>query len=1374
MTESQIEPRAPGGFIDPVTKFAIQILANNGGGLEEYDGNPYLFAANADDVVTVTETGLYNVTQDETWEHSAKILGFATASNASEPAAEYAVGKSFTVTDSIDLYIVEAPAVSEYTVSGVWVFKDAPDVSTEAIGSLWEIQINFTSYDTVSGTEYGFSAMYLNADLSLGYGSGKAGTYMVFGGWEDDRCKTVDFGTTPQTVSAEFYTWLTANATEQAEAKTVSGVWVFKETLEHPGTQTVPVSFTSNGQDFKSIAFSGDYGLLVQYIDLRDLIAPVELEVYDEGWTNEAYRTVDFGSTEQEVSDEFYTWLTSNASVKTSGPEAKTVKGKWVFNETLVPSPYFTCEGFNVSFKSNGTDFKAIWEDGESTSNYIMYMRVTVEELPSDDIEAVYYNEQWASDAYRTVDFGDDAQEVPEGFYTWFTANAVEQTDTGEDEPEENCTVSGKWLFGETVDVGTEFSEEVDFTSTNQDGNEACTYASMTVASGFIGNQLNYGGVFAYNADGWENEAMRTVDFGEDEQAVSEAFYTWLTANATKRADTGEDEPEENCTVSGKWLFGETVDVGTEFSEEVDFTSTNQDGNEACTYASMTVASGFIGNQLNYGGVFAYNADGWENEAMRTVDFGENEQAVSEAFYTWLTANATEQTDTGEDEPEEYTVSGVWVFKDAPTTPASSLSQSVVFESTDDSLQMTEFNSISVSFIEFSNEVDSIIYSTSDDTTFGHSAYSLKGGWFDTSSKTVDFGTTPQTVSAEFYAWLTANATKQADTGEDEPALPNEVISGTWIFKDTPEVYNTELEEGIAFTDEDGQAWERMKIASETYLYFDETIVYDYSGEGWVSDLYKTVTFDGEQTVSGEFYAWFTANATKQEDVDEARTLCGRWVFNSSVASCNAYAGASGIPFSYQYTEDGMWGSATGFVITSSISYDKEMVGYFSDMNGTSHVVVRDPETKLWVKDIYRNIDFGEEPITVSAEFYAWFTANATKQEDEPTETDTLTGTWIFKDTPAVDGVSLDEAVAFTVGDEQLFGRIIVEDSKIEYAESNPMDGGMTVYDATNLWYTETDRTLTFDGEVTVSAEFYAWFTANATAEETPVKTQISYDGKVIAEIAEGETATLLCSGKIAKTDIEVKFLSSGAITYNGVTTDVESGKAVTMKCAGKRMASDVAVAVKSSTAVEDYTLSGVWVFNDELTFPDLTKSLTQAISFSSFDDVGENADYTLIGFSQTPGGFSLNYSATDEILFGTVAYFEGLWTNDEMKLVDFGTTPQAVSAEFYAWFVANAAADVALISFNIDGVIYRAEEGMTFGEWCDSEYNTDGYAVCTGTIGGIECEHIHPADNETKYVAANGTPAAEADVITEGYGYTLGRDFLHDDGGLPDAPELI
>lgn len=41
-------------------------------------------------------------------------------------------------------------------------------------------------------------------------------------------------------------------------------------------------------------------------------------------------------------------------------------------------------------------------------------------------------------------------------------------------------------------------------------------------------------------------------------------------------------------------------------------------------------------------------------------------------------------------------------------------------------------------------------------------------------------------------------------------------------------------------------------------------------------------------------------------------------------------------------------------------------------------------------------------------------------------------------------------------------------------------------------------------------------------------------------------------------------------------------------------------------------------------------------------------------------------------------------------------------------------ASEAALILFYIDGIStpYQAESGMSWAEWCDSEYNTDGYYI--------------------------------------------------------------
>ncbi len=84
----------------------------------------------------------------------------------------------------------------------------------------------------------------------------------------------------------------------------------------------------------------------------------------------------------------------------------------------------------------------------------------------------------------------------------------------------------------------------------------------------------------------------------------------------------------------------------------------------------------------------------------------------------------------------------------------------------------------------------------------------------------------------------------------------------------------------------------------------------------------------------------------------------------------------------------------------------------------------------------------------------------------------------------------------------------------------------------------------------------------------------ITYDG-VATEIEPGKTATLVCGGKVTKSDIVMSFESDGTITYDGVTTEVEGGKTATLACAGKLMKSDVAMYSEESGYSFVYNLVG-------------------------------------------------------------------------------------------------------------------------------------------------------------------------------------------------------
>ena len=76
----------------------------------------------------------------------------------------------------------------------------------------------------------------------------------------------------------------------------------------------------------------------------------------------------------------------------------------------------------------------------------------------------------------------------------------------------------------------------------------------------------------------------------------------------------------------------------------------------------------------------------------------------------------------------------------------------------------------------------------------------------------------------------------------------------------------------------------------------------------------------------------------------------------------------------------------------------------------------------------------------------------------------------------------------------------------------------------------------------------------------------------------------------------------------------------------------------------------------------------------------------------------------------------------------------------------------VTLISFTIDGTTYQAEQGMTWGQWKDSEYNTNNYTIINehyiGKRSGSRFRYIQNA-HTLNYIYAS-------DIITNDMTYIL------------------
>lgn len=101
----------------------------------------------------------------------------------------------------------------------------------------------------------------------------------------------------------------------------VKGIWVFNNVLTAAGnegsiTYGQDVVFTSNGNVFDRLIPLFGYESVMTYSNID---FSYSVYSHSDGWANEAFKTVQFGS-EQEVSDEFYTWLAANASPEGSEP----------------------------------------------------------------------------------------------------------------------------------------------------------------------------------------------------------------------------------------------------------------------------------------------------------------------------------------------------------------------------------------------------------------------------------------------------------------------------------------------------------------------------------------------------------------------------------------------------------------------------------------------------------------------------------------------------------------------------------------------------------------------------------------------------------------------------------------------------------------------------------------------------------------------------------------------------------------------------------------------------------------------------------------------------------------------------------------------
>ena len=82
---------------------------------------------------------------------------------------------------------------------------------------------------------------------------------------------------------------------------------------------------------------------------------------------------------------------------------------------------------------------------------------------------------------------------------------------------------------------------------------------------------------------------------------------------------------------------------------------------------------------------------------------------------------------------------------------------------------------------------------------------------------------------------------------------------------------------------------------------------------------------------------------------------------------------------------------------------------------------------------------------------------------------------------------------------------------------------------------------------------------------------------------------------------------------------------------------------------------------------------------------------------------------------------------------------------------IAKAQGEVVMINFSIEDFKFQAEEGMTWREWVNSEYNTDGACVYNGAS-----DTIRFVEYDLEVLSPSNAPVKGSDSIIAGYFYYL------------------
>mgnify|MGYP005793660457 CR=1 FL=1 len=182
------------------------------------------------------------------------------------------------------------------------------------------------------------------------------------------------------------------------------------------------VNFTSNNISFNKIEVrltNSDYQIIYTHKPSSSS-SDMSLLVYNDGWTSDAYRTIDFGDIAVDITERLYRLLDSGASEGEDGQlsnvDSYVVEGTWRVNSTPSLSGGSRSQALtNAYLISVDFSLEAITKIAVSSSgiNYTINGTTT---------ESVYAS-SWVNSKYRYI-FFESPVTLSASFYNWFTSNS--------------------------------------------------------------------------------------------------------------------------------------------------------------------------------------------------------------------------------------------------------------------------------------------------------------------------------------------------------------------------------------------------------------------------------------------------------------------------------------------------------------------------------------------------------------------------------------------------------------------------------------------------------------------------------------------------------------------------------------------------------------------------------------------------------------------------------------------------------------------------------------------------------------------------------------------------------------------------------------